>query len=96
MRINRCVRTFAAVASLAAATAPATRASDIGEGGSGLSPTPSAQVATSHHDSSSTDWALLALGTGGVIVLVGAGVGGSRAYTRRRSSANEVEPAPVS
>jgi len=96
MRINRCVRTLAAVASLAAATTPAAHASAIGEGGGGLPPTSGAQVATSHHDSSSTDWALLALGTGGAIVLVGAGVGGSRAYTRRRSSTNEGEPARVS
>jgi hypothetical protein len=96
MRINRCVRTLAAVASLAAATAPAAYGSDIDEGGSGPPPTPRAQVATSHPGSSSTDWALLALGTGGVIVLVGAGVGGSRAYTRRRSSTNDAEPARVS
>lgn len=93
MRINRCVRTLAAVAGVAAATAPAAYASDIGEGGGGL---PFNQVTTTHRDSGSTDWGLIAVGAGGAIVLVGAGVGGSRAHRRRRTSAHEVEPARVS
>jgi len=95
MRLNRCVRTLAAVVSLAATTAPAAYAKDIGAGGGGLPPAPRAQVTTSNHDAGSADWALIALGTGGAIVLVGAGVGGSRAYSHRRSSASEVEPAQI-
>jgi hypothetical protein len=92
MRLNRGVRTLAAVVSLAAVTAPAAYANDIGEGGSGLSPALQAQVATSHRSAGSTDWPLIALGAGGA-VLVGAGVGGSRAHSRRRSSASDLEPA---
>ncbi|MGO9890466.1 MAG: hypothetical protein ACLP0L_21560 [Solirubrobacteraceae bacterium] len=98
MRLNRGVRTLAAVASLAAATAPAAHASAIGEGGGGLPATGSSvsHVAPGHHDSGSTDWALIAIGAGGTVVLVGAGVGGSRAYSRRRTSTSGVEAAGVS
>jgi hypothetical protein len=96
MGLTRCARTLAAVASLAAATAPAAYASDIGEGGGGLPVTLRAQVTTTHHDSGATDWPLIALGTGGAVVLVGAGVAGSRANSRRRTSAREVDPARVS
>ena len=96
MRINRGVRTLAAIASLAAATAPAAYAFDISEGGTGLPPSPRPRVATSHHDTGSTDWAMIALGTGGAVVLVGASVGGSRAYSSRRRSGTEAKPARAS
>ncbi|HUA71739.1 MAG TPA: hypothetical protein VMA96_11665 [Solirubrobacteraceae bacterium] len=95
MRLNRGVRTFAAIASLAAATSPAAYANDIREGGGNPVPT-AAQVATAHRNSSSTDWALIAIGAGGAVVLVGAGVGGSRAHSRRRRSTGEVGAARIS
>lgn len=94
MRLNRGVCTFAAVASLAAAAAPVAGANDIGEGGG--DPVASAShVAPAHSDPSSTDWALIAIG-GGAVVLVGAGVGGSRAHSRRRRSTSEVGAARLS
>jgi hypothetical protein len=95
MRLNRCARTLVAVVSLAAVTAPAAHANDIGEGGVPLPHASRAQAAISRHDEGSTNWALIALGGGGAIVLVGAGVGGSRAQRRRRSSASDVEPASL-
>jgi hypothetical protein len=95
MRLNRGVRTFAAIASLAAVTAPAAQANDIGEGGGDPSTTAS-HIAPAHRDSSSTDWALIAVGAGGAVVLVGVGLGGSRAHSRRRRSTSEVGAARVS
>jgi hypothetical protein len=53
MRLNRGVRTFAAIASLAAITAPAAQANDIGQGGGNPFPTAS-HVAPAHRDPSST------------------------------------------
>jgi hypothetical protein len=90
MRLNHGVRTLAAVAGLAAATAPAAHASPIG---GGLPPTdsPASHVAPGHRDSGSTDWALIAMGAGGAAVLVGASVGGSRAHSHRRTSTRGVE-----
>jgi len=95
MRLNRGVRTLAAVASLAAATAPAAHAYDIGEGGSGFTPSAS-HAAPAHPGSSSTDWALIAVGSGGAVALIGAGVGGSRVHNRRRASTDGVGTARVS
>jgi len=95
MRLNRGVRTFAVIASLAAVSAPAAQANDMGEGGGDPSTTAS-HVAPAHRDSSSTDWALIAVGAGGAAVLVGAGVGGSRAHSRRRRSASDVGAARLS
>lgn len=96
MRLNRGVTTLAAVASLAAASAPAAHASAIGgEGGGGLPPT-TPQVTASPRDTGSTDWSLIAIGAGGAVVLVGAGVGGSRAYDRRRASRSEIGAARIS
>jgi hypothetical protein len=97
MGLNRGVRTLAVVISLAAATAPAAHASAIGQGGGGPPTTasPAHHVARAWRDSGSTDWTLTAIG-GGAVVLVGVGIGGSRAYSRRRTSAAKVEPAGVS
>jgi hypothetical protein len=95
MRLNHGVRTFAAIASLAAATAPAAHASAIREGGDSLSPAAS-HVAAHQPGTGSTDWSLIAIGASGAAALVGAGVGGSRAYSRRRTSTSEVGAARVS
>jgi hypothetical protein len=95
MRLNRGVRTLVAVAGLAAATAPAAHASAVAEGGSGLPPT-APHVAPAQRDPSSTDWSLIAIAGGGAIVLVGAGVGGSRAHSRRRTATSDVKAARVS
>jgi hypothetical protein len=94
MRLAHNVRTLAAIASLAAATAPAAHAYPIGEGGGGLPPT-ATHVATANRDSGSTDGALIAIAAGGAVVLVGAGVAGSRARGRRRTSTSEVRTARV-
>ena len=89
MRLQRRVRTLAAVASLAVVAPSAAQASSIGDGGSGLPPTAPVLAHAAHHDSGSPDWALIALATGGV-VLVGAGVGESRRRSRREAPTNAV------
>jgi hypothetical protein len=98
MRLHRGVRTLAAVASLAAAAAPTAHAYAIGQGGGSLPATasPAHHVARAWRDPGSTDWAVIAIGAGGALVLVGAGVGGSRVHSRRRTSTNEGEPARAS
>jgi hypothetical protein len=98
MRLHRRVRTLAAVASLAASTAPVAHASAIADGGGGLPPTasPTSHVARAHPESSATDWSLIAIGVGSAVVLVGTGVGGSRARTRRGMSTSEIDAARVS
>jgi hypothetical protein len=92
MRLNRGVCTFAAVASIAAAAAPAAFANDIDQGGGDPVAT-APQVVAAHRDASSADWALIA---GGAVLVVGAGVGGSRVLSRRRTSPSEVGTAGLS
>jgi len=91
MRLNHRVCTLAAVASLAAATAPTAHAEAIGGGGAPATGSPVSHVTSGHRDSGSTDWALIAIGAGGASVVVAAGVGGSRARGRRRTSTGGVE-----
>ena len=91
MRLQRRVRTLAAVASLAVVAPSAAQASSIGEGGGSLPPTaPAVSPASVHTDSGSPDWALIALGTGGAVAIVGVGVGESRRRNRREAAASGV------
>ena len=92
MRLQRRVRTLAAVASLAVVAPSAAQASSsIGEGGGSLPPTaPAVSPASAHTDSGSPDWALIALGTGGAVAIVGVGVGESRRRNRREAAASGV------
>ena len=89
MRLQRRVRTLAAVASLAVVAPSAAQASSIGEGGGSLPPTAPAVAPAAHHGSGSPDWALIAFATGGV-VLVGAGVGETRRRSRREAPTTPV------
>jgi hypothetical protein len=67
MRIHRAVPMFAAVASLAAGTAPAAQGFDNSAPIAGQ-----AATLTQHHPSASGDW-LIALGTAGAITVLSGG-----------------------
>lgn len=92
MRLNNHLRVIATTATLVAAGAPAAQAADIGQGGADPA-LPSHHVVATTTDPGSTDWALIALAGGGTVVLVGAGVGGSRRVTTRRRSASQARVA---
>lgn len=81
MRIHRAVPMFAAVASLAAGTAPAAQAFDNSAPTAGQ-----AATLTQHHPSASVDW-LIALGTAGGITVLSGGLAAGRRSPRRPTQA---------
>ena len=89
MRRYNHVRVLATAATVAALSAPAAHAEAIGNGGVG-GPLTNQHVAAASHHPATPDWTLIALATGGTVVLVGAGLGGSRRLSSRRASASQV------
>ena len=81
MRTHRCVPTLAAVIALAAPAAPAYGADIDAPGGGGT-----VSTVVAHQQASSSDW-LIGVGAAAGVVLVGAGVAGSRRTSRRVSVA---------
>lgn len=88
MRPHNQLRILATAATVAALSAPAAHAEAIGNGGIG-GPLTNQHVAAASHHPGTTDWTLIALATGGTVVLVGAGLGGSRRLSSRRASASQ-------
>ena len=89
MHLRNHLRVLATTAILAATSSPAAYASDVGQGGGGLAPALNQPTARSHH-STSTDWTLITLASGGTVVLIGVGLGGSRRLSRRRTAASQI------
>jgi hypothetical protein len=85
MRLHHGARALAAIAGLAAATAPAAHASVISDSGGYPATMPHSHIAASHRDSGSPDATLIAIGAGAAI-LITAGAGASRAHHRRRTT----------
>jgi hypothetical protein len=95
MRAHNHLHILATAAAVAALSAPAAHAEAIGNGGVG-GPLTNQHVAAASHHPAATDWTLIALAGGGTVVLVGAGLGGSRRLSRRRASASRARaPRPV-
>jgi hypothetical protein len=88
MRLHNHLHILATAATVAA-VAPAAHAEAISNGGGGSGPAPVHVLAASPR-SASTDWELIALAGGAGVLLIGAGVAGSRQITRRRASADQV------
>ena len=95
MRPHNHLRILATATTVAALSAPAAHAEAIGNGGVG-GPLTNHHVAAATHHPAATDWTLIALAGGGAVVLVGAGLGGSRRLSSRRASASPARaPHPV-
>jgi hypothetical protein len=95
MRAHNHLHILATAATVAALSAPAAHAEAIGNGGVG-GPLTNQHVAAASHHPAATDWTLIALAGGGTVVLIGAGLGGSRRLSSRRASASQARaPHPV-
>jgi hypothetical protein len=94
MRLHNHLRILATATTVAAISAPAAHAEAIDNGGGGqqLAFHP---VAAASHQPASTDWTLIALAGGGTVVLVGAGLGGSRRLSHRHASTREARASHV-
>ena len=84
MRLHNHLHILATAAAVAAISAPGAHAEAIGDGGRGGQLTNQHVAAASHHPAP-TDWTLIALASGGTVVLVAAGLGGSRRLSSRRA-----------
>jgi hypothetical protein len=81
MRLHQGVRLLAALTTAAALTTPAASARTLAaDGGGAWTPT----IAHQHQPASSTDWPLIAAGSAGAIILLGAGATASRRAGRAR------------
>jgi hypothetical protein len=89
MRPHNHLRILATAATVAALSAPAAHAEAISDGGGGRTLT-NHNVAAAPHHPATADWPLIAV-AGGTVVLVGAGLGGSRRLSSRRASAAQAE-----
>ncbi len=89
MHLRNHLPILATTATLAATSCPAAYASNIGQGGGGLPPVLNQPTARSPH-STSTDWTLMTLASGGTVALAAAGLGGARRLSRRQTAASQV------
>ena len=95
MRLHNHLHILTTAAAVAAISAPAAHAEAIAEGAGG-GPLTTHHIAAASHQVASTDWTLIALASGGTVVLIGAGLGGSRRLSSRRASAGQARaPHPI-
>ena len=95
MRVHNHLNILATAAAVAAISAPAAQAEAIADGGGGGALT-NQHVAPASHHQPTTDWTMIALAGGGTVVLIGAGLGGTRRLSNRRASASQAQaPHPV-
>jgi hypothetical protein len=92
MRLHNSLSILATAASLAAISVPVAHAEAIGDDGGGGTLT-NQHIAAGSQRASSTDWTVIALASGGAVVLIGAGVGGSRGLNRRHGPADQARAA---
>jgi hypothetical protein len=79
MRLHRCVPMLAALVSSAGMIGPAAAQAKFDE----TTFPPLGVPYVAHHNSGSTDWALIGLGAAGGIALIGVGTAGTRRAVRR-------------
>jgi len=90
MRLHRVVPMLASVATLAAVSAPAASAQQPISPSGGVPQTGTTLAA--HHSSGSSDW-LIGVGAAGGVVLVSAGLAGTRRAHRRTATAQRIRAA---